>query len=229
MKAFRIGRKPTGPWNNMTPPIRAASSEATSTTSTPYTDAAPVLAEKQPLLDQGLAADNGSTGVESGPRDGSNSGKSAAAVAGDRGSLQTGCQLKPNSCSRRPSPSGFASMPLPPAEVIDEKALEAANGLPRGRKQMSPDKYTEWAMQQEKEFDMGEYPSLDHEVQLAITAKYMKLNDEVEARGYYKCNYLEYGKEMVRYTILFGLSMLALHKAWYLTSALFLGLFWVST
>lgn len=84
-------------------------------------------------------------------------------------------------------------------------------------------------MQQQKDSDLGEYPSLDQEVQLAITAKYMKLNDEIEAQGLYNSPYLEYGKEMVRYTILFASSMYALHSGWYITSAFCLSLFWVSS
>lgn len=235
MKAFRIGRKPTGPWSNMTPPIRATTSqEASSTPSTVSECSDSALPEKgifsnQGVLDSSIAAaeprpDNGTTLL---------SEKSAAAEYGSHlgACLQTSSQPKPNSCSRRPSPSGalLQRQQTPPVlEIDDEKALEAARLLPRrGRKQMSPEEYTEWAMQQHRDLDMGEYPSLDHDVQLAITKRYLKLHEDIDAQGLYECHYINYAKEAVRYLTLFAVSMFALYKGWYLTSALFLGLFWV--
>lgn len=230
MKAFRIGRKPTGPWMNMTPPIRAASSDASATVDRDSAYSAPALAEKNALLSaQGnlrvdAATDHGTFNEKS-----ADDGDEAATIANAAAPncLQTGCQVKPsaNGCSRRPSPSG--ALLTPPPEVVDEKALEAASLLPRGRKQMSPEKYTEWAMQQQRETDMGEYPSLDHDVQLAITAKYMKLHEQIDRQGLYECPYFEYAKEMSRYLTLFAVSMVGLYKGWYMTSAFFLGLFWV--
>lgn len=217
MKAFRIGRKPTGPWANMTPPIRAASSSDPLIKSAPSANTA--LAEKH-ASDQGVVD---SVGVD-------NSIPSAAALSEKSpraGCLQTSSQLQPTSCSRRPSPSGTPVTTIPPPVVVDEKALEAASLLPRGRKYMSPEQYTEWAMQQQRETDMDEYPSLEQDVQLAITAKYMKLHEQIDAQGLYECPYLEYGKEMARYLTLFAISMFALHKGYYLVSALFLGFFWV--
>ncbi|EJP67681.1 fatty acid desaturase [Beauveria bassiana ARSEF 2860] len=216
MKAFRIGRKPTGPWANMTPPIRAASSSDQLIKSAPSANTA--LAEKH-ASDQGVVD---SVGVD-------NSIPSAAALSEKSpraGCLQTSSQLQPTSCSRRPSPSGTPVTTIPPPVVVDEKALEAASLLPRGRKYMSPEQYTEWAMQQQRETDMDEYPSLEQDVQLAITAKYMKLHEQIDAQGLYECPYLEYGKEMARYLTLFAISMFALHKGYYLVSALFLGFFW---
>ncbi|OAQ99337.1 hypothetical protein LLEC1_03289 [Akanthomyces lecanii] len=219
MKAFRIGRKPTGPWANMTPPIRATSSSDPSVKSAPSADVtAPALSEKH-LLDLHV---DGCVGVDSVPGVAALSEKSAGPDC-----LQTGSQLKPTSCSRRPSPSGAVTTPLlPPPVIEDEKALEAARLLPRGRKHMTPEQYTQWAMQQQRETDMDEYPSLAQDVQLAITEKYMKLHEQIDAQGLYECPYLEYAKEMARYTTLFAMSMFALYKAWYLVSACFLGLFW---
>ncbi|OAA47959.1 delta 8-(E)-sphingolipid desaturase [Cordyceps fumosorosea ARSEF 2679] len=229
MKAFRIGRKPTGPWTNMTPPIRAKpSTDPSSVVCVPPA----ALAEKK----QGQGFDTFDVAVDSVPDDSPLSEKSAAgsASAADQ-CLQTGRQLRPTTCcSRRPSPSGVDAteplLPPPPATavVVDEKALEAAQQLPppRGRKHMSPAQYTEWAMQQQRETDMDEYPSLAQDVQLAITDKYMKLHEQIEAEGLYECPYGAYAKEMVRYTALFAVSMYALHEGWYVVSALFLGLFW---
>ena len=64
-------------------------------------------------------------------------------------------------------------------------------------------------------------------MQQAIAEKYSALHDRIADEGLYACPYLEYGKEMVRYLSLFGLFVYFLTKAWYITSALFLGLFWV--
>ncbi|XWW94357.1 hypothetical protein V2A60_002300 [Cordyceps javanica] len=196
----------------------AASSSDPSVTPTSSADEA--LAEKH-MPDMDLV---GVVGVESTAGPGSVSEKSAAA-----GCLQTGSQpTKPASCSRRPSPSGGSPvLPLlPPPAIIDEKALEAARLLPRGRKHMSPAQYTEWAIQKHRETDMDEFPSLSQDVQLAINEKYMNLHAQIEAQGLYECPYLEYGKEMVRYVALFAVSMYALYRNWYLVSAFFLGLFW---
>lgn len=93
---------------------------------------------------------------------------------------------------------------------------------------MSPEQYTDFAIKQHKDSDIYEYPAVEHDVQLAITAKYMKLHEQIEAQGFYQCPYLEYGKEMARYLTLFAFSMYSLYKGWYLVSAFFLGLFWVS-
>lgn len=91
-----------------------------------------------------------------------------------------------------------------------------------------PDKWTEWAIQQGEHKDLSEYPSVDVAVQQEITAKYMDLHQKVQDLGLYKCRYIEYGKEMVRYSALFALFLYTLHNGWYIVSACFLGLFWVS-
>ncbi|PQK12985.1 hypothetical protein BB8028_0003g16000 [Beauveria bassiana] len=220
MKAFRVGRKPTSPWYNMTPPIRAASSNEPATTATPPVLIDAALAERR-VSSQGLV--DSSIGLESMLKQGTLFNKPVGGDDGNRGCLQTGRQPQHTFCSRRPSPR-CALLPLP--EVTDEKALEAARLLPRGRKHMSPEKYTEWTLQQQRETDMSEYPCLNHGIQVAITEKYMKLNEQIEAHGLYNCPYLEYGKDMARYLTLFAVSMISLNKGWYLTSAFFLGLFW---
>lgn len=86
--------------------------------------------------------------------------------------------------------------------------------------------YTNWAEQQEIGRDNSDYPSLDPQVQQDIARKYSALHQRIHDEGYYNCPYLEYGKEMARYTTLFAASMVALWHEWYMTSAFFLGLFW---
>lgn len=71
------------------------------------------------------------------------------------------------------------------------------------------------------------YPSLDPKVQEEIARKYQLLHERVQDAGLYECPYIEYGKEMMRYSTLFTLFLVALRYEWYMTSAVFLGLFWV--
>jgi len=86
--------------------------------------------------------------------------------------------------------------------------------------------YTAWAEQQDVARDTLTYPSVDLATQHLIALKYKALAERVQAEGYYDCRYIEYGKEAVRYSLLFSLSMIALRNQWYITSAFFLGLFW---
>ena len=86
--------------------------------------------------------------------------------------------------------------------------------------------YTAWAEKQEVIRDGEGFPSLDPEIQQDIAKKYSALHQKVHDEGLYDCPYLEYGKEMSRYAILFTASMVALRYEWFMTSAMFLGLFW---
>jgi delta8-fatty-acid desaturase len=74
---------------------------------------------------------------------------------------------------------------------------------------------------------LREWPALDMETQQSITKEYQALHEEVKARGLYKCRYSNYAIEAIRYSILFGCFLYFLFREWYLTSAVFLGLFWV--
>lgn len=75
---------------------------------------------------------------------------------------------------------------------------------------------------------MRENPSLDAETQQQILLDYRALHEQIKSEGLYQCNYREYGKECIRYALLFGAFAYLLHSEWYLTSAIFLGLYWVS-
>ncbi|KAI5456754.1 fatty acid desaturase-domain-containing protein [Mariannaea sp. PMI_226] len=82
------------------------------------------------------------------------------------------------------------------------------------------------AVKKEIDQDLHTYPSLDPLVQKDIAHKYQQLHRTISEQGLYECPYIEYGKEMVRYTSLFALFGFCLYHGWYLTSAVFLGLFW---
>jgi delta8-fatty-acid desaturase len=72
------------------------------------------------------------------------------------------------------------------------------------------------------------FPSVDAETQLAITLEYRALHQRVKDQGLYQCRYSEYGKELVRCALIFGVFISLLRAEWYLTSSIFLGIFWVS-
>ncbi|KAF2470512.1 delta 8-(E)-sphingolipid desaturase [Lindgomyces ingoldianus] len=81
---------------------------------------------------------------------------------------------------------------------------------------------------EQKEIAEGilDYPSLDEETQQSIRLHYRALHQEIINRGLYQCRYSEYGKESIRYAVLFCAFLYLLLTGWYLTSAIFLGLFW---
>ena len=66
-------------------------------------------------------------------------------------------------------------------------------------------------------------------IQEDIVTKYRDLHQKVQDLGLYTCPSIEYGKELARYLTLFTAFILFLRSGWYMTSAVFLGLFWVST
>ncbi|ORX92555.1 delta 8-(E)-sphingolipid desaturase [Clohesyomyces aquaticus] len=81
---------------------------------------------------------------------------------------------------------------------------------------------------EQKEIAEGilDYPSLDIDTQTTIRKHYRELHDQVKARNLYQCRYSEYGRESIRYGILFAIFAYTLYTKWYMTSAVFLGLFW---
>lgn len=83
---------------------------------------------------------------------------------------------------------------------------------------------------EEKEIMDGikENPSVDAETQHQILLDYRELHEQIKTEGLYQCNYSAYGWECLRYGALFAAFAYLLYSRWYLTSAMFLGLFWVS-
>lgn len=81
-------------------------------------------------------------------------------------------------------------------------------------------------VQQQIDFDLANYPSLDIATQKEISHKFQALHERVRREGFYVCRLRDYAADLCRYAILFTLFLLCLRKEWYLASASFLGLFW---
>ena len=105
--------------------------------------------------------------------------------------------------------------------LLKDPALLAAAHL------TTPNAYTSRMIQKEIDKDVFEYPSVDEVTQREITQRYKALHQRVKDEGFYDCRYIEYGKEVCRYSLLFMLFMVSLRYEWYITSACFLGAFWV--
>jgi delta8-fatty-acid desaturase len=88
------------------------------------------------------------------------------------------------------------------------------------------DDHIDDAMQAEIDKGLAAYPSPDVETQRDVADRFKALHQRVHDEGYYRCNYWNYGKEMIRYTALFAGFLLCLRAEWYFTSAGFLGFFW---
>ncbi|KPM43462.1 Delta(8)-fatty-acid desaturase [Neonectria ditissima] len=114
--------------------------------------------------------------------------------------------LKDGLRHRGPCPAATCESPLPQPSA----AIRIANA----------------AIEREIQHDLSVYPSLDPLIQEEIARKYQILHQTITDAGLYKCPYIDYGKEMARYTLLFGTFAVLMHYEWYLTSAIFLGLFW---
>lgn len=205
MKAFRIGRKPAGIWANRTPPIRGGKFGN-------YVDEPEVSDEKNPIVDAPI---NGCLNVPVIGR--------PISPALEEKTIET-CGNGTALCTKRATPRGSPSR-REKAE-FNEKADGGLDNH-RGRAGLTPDQYAQWAVDQAKHCDAEGFPSLDTEVQEEVARKYRALHQRVHDEGLYDCRYLEYGKEMCRYSALFALFLYTLRAEWYMTSAACLGLFWV--
>ncbi|KAL2356457.1 fatty acid desaturase [Cryomyces antarcticus] len=106
------------------------------------------------------------------------------------------------------------------------QARTSSSDAQREARHWSAETYTERTMQKELLKDLRDYPSLSPETQRSITRKYQQLHQTAKDGGFYDCPYIEYGKEIARYSTLFAVFIVALRAEWYVTSAVFLGLFW---
>lgn len=69
--------------------------------------------------------------------------------------------------------------------------------------------------------------SLSVKIQAEHSKAYKELHRQITDAGLYKTRYVTgYGPEIVRFVTFLALSAIAYSKAWYLTSAFFLGLYW---
>ena len=107
--------------------------------------------------------------------------------------------------------------------AVDVSSKETAATTTTAR---SPAEFVANTIQEEIDADIAKYPSLDFDTQADIAQKFETLHQRVKNEGFYECRYIEYGKEMVRYSTLFALFISTLRMEWYFVSACFLGLFW---
>lgn len=126
-----------------------------------------------------------------------------------------------SSCVRRTSITADPEkLPLLESEA---PTIDTAEDKRRHREQFAIE-------EEEREIEEGirDNPSLDVDTQRAIIEDYRTLHQQFKEEGLYQCRYSEYGKESIRYGLLFAGFAYLLYCKWYLSSAVFLGLFWVS-
>ncbi len=200
MKAYRIGRKPIGLWLNLTPPVRGGTYE---THDTPTPPASEDLTDTEEDIADDTASEASDRSSASSFT--SSEGRSVSSIE-RKAQTVLEAQLRERVSTRR--------------HATPEDALRHESAFPAFID-------ADMLVRQECDRDICDYPSLDPAVQQDITQKYRALHQKVQDEGYYDCPYLEYGKEMVRYVALFAIFIVALRHGWYITSAAFLGLFWV--
>ncbi|CAI4212039.1 unnamed protein product [Parascedosporium putredinis] len=246
MKALRIGRKPPGVWLNRTPPIRGgvfvkragsiaasdsglssdaevgsvSADESGSAYSQIGSDADPELSSATSLSSEGSDAEEHvrvkATGLAP-PTGGVARKRTAPKSNGDGVVDGVGEKIR--------SVEGVEAV-VPTLASDGSEAPEGTGKHAYSQPRFTADGYTAWAVRQEIDKDSAIYPSVDPAVQQKIITKYQALHQRVHEEGHYECRYIEYGKEMARYSTLFGAFLVALYFKWYMTSATFLGLFW---
>ncbi|KAF1994572.1 delta 8-(E)-sphingolipid desaturase [Amniculicola lignicola CBS 123094] len=93
-------------------------------------------------------------------------------------------------------------------------------------KKANRDQYAIMLEKKEVEEGLLNNPSVDPETQRAIVNDYRALHQRIKDEGLYQCRYSEYGYESIRYGALFIGFAYLLYIKWYMSSAIFLGLFW---
>ncbi len=212
MNKYRIGRI-DGPWTNFTPPIRGG-----------------VFREAVDKEDVGTDTD-GETDTDSTSSSASfNSSTTSLNLVDDvdDGQSEPAIALPTKSLETSSSIIGMSDRGVKHRcniiNVHERVSQPSISSAPRSREE-----YISSVLQQEIEDNKKCCPSLDPEVQRQIAVKYQRLHNRVKKEGFYDCNYVEYGKELTRYTFLFVMFAVCLRAEWYMTSATFLGLFWVGT
>ncbi|KAF9729653.1 Delta 8-(E)-sphingolipid desaturase 2 [Paraphaeosphaeria minitans] len=109
----------------------------------------------------------------------------------------------------------IVSVPTVPAKVDGPDEAVAAR-----------ERYATELEKKEIEDGLRDNPSVDFDTQRAIALEYRVLHQQIKDQGLYACRFSEYGKESIRYGMLFAAFLYLLHIGWYLTSAIALGLFW---
>ncbi|CAG7958502.1 unnamed protein product [Penicillium salamii] len=132
------------------------------------------------------------------------------------------------------SSQGESAPPSPIFDPVDsnstvrQRKSPSSNAVPSAtneRTQPQP-AFLDARTQEQIDFDIAKYPSLDTARQEEIKRKYRELNERIKAEGLYNCNYFCYAIECCRYTLFAGLSYMFLRMGWWASSAFFLGCFW---
>lgn len=141
----------------------------------------------------------------------------AAAIIGKKLIANPACV-----CRTSGKPTTIDQEKLPLVET-ERSAINVAEEKRRHREQ-----YAVEQEELEREEGWRDNPALDLETQQAIVNDYRALHEQFKAEGLYQCRYSEYAKESIRYICLFAAFAGFLYCKWYLTSAVFLGFFWVN-
>lgn len=206
MRAFRIGRK-QGVWVNMTPPIRGGTFRPYEPlpAGTDSSDESETDTDEDKLDDDTISQTSTECSCDSGVGH-----KAPALPAQDVGVRRRVNASLPSSCSS-------CKCPLPENNASKTAAAGSSTII----------KIANAGVLQEVARDTMNYPSIEPMVQQDITRRYRALHQRIQDEGLYKCRYIEYGKEMVRYVALFAAFLATLYYKQYMISAVFLGLFWV--
>ncbi|KAK3081011.1 hypothetical protein LTS18_011029, partial [Coniosporium uncinatum] len=227
MRGFRIGRIQE-PWTNFVPPIRGGvfrtSTTATTTTTTPTQPEEPETESSGSDVDDSVWSSKGSS---LGSRTSSYTDldlevKLAKATV-------TEISIDEDALSTDDSPDCVRRTPFvadEPDILVVELEEKKSSPPEEDITKLSRAAYTIGLEQKEIDNDIRDYPSLDADTQRAIVFDYRALHDKIKSEGFYECRYSEYGKDCVRFAVLFSIFIYFLQAKWYLTSACFLGLFW---
>lgn len=125
-------------------------------------------------------------------------------------------------------PGPYKRLPHSKGNVIErvDSAVDVSYKDPATPRLRTQAEYIANTVQEEIDADIAKYPSLDFDTQRDIALKFQALHQRIKDEGFYQCRFIEYGKELVRYSMLFALFIFTLKKEWYFVSACFLGLFW---
>lgn len=225
-KAFRIGRQPAGRWHNTTPPIRGGVYRKLEASPSPPLST--TVSDAEDDVNDDASISSGSYLFDENARLTS----SVSSLSDCNSDVLSGDE-KPSACAEAKTTemrkrSAFVSdsdvEDLSTDEALSKSAPESRP--PPNMSHMTRAEYTDYLMQQDIERDLKVYPSVDPIVQEEISRKYRILHQKVQDGGFYACPYIEYAKEMSRYLTLFTGFLVFLRYEWYMTSAVFLGLFW---
>lgn len=204
MTKYRIGRVQL-PWSNLEPPIRR---EDYYINLEKRKKAAAAKAKGQSVADKSQRTKSVDLG-------------SAATLIGKK-IIGTDSCVCSSTCT---SPSISEKLPVL-EHVASTLSAKEAKAQAAAEKKAHRDQFAIEQEQKEIEIGLAENPPLDYETQKAIIQDYRELHQQFKDQGLYQCNYSAYAWECLRYGTLFAAFGYLLYIKWYLTSAVFLGLFW---